>query len=394
MRFSVGDAHALDEPDDAFDAVRSERTLQWLADPAAAVAEMVRVVRPGGRVSLIDTDWSTFTIDVGDDALAALVRDGMRTERHRPSNVGGRLHDLVRAAGCTPLASTSATQTWTTWDPDESLALPGCFSMESLADDLVAFDLLATADRGRFIVDDPRGRPARSVLDAPHDVRGRGYGADMTRYLVLLRGINVGGRNKLPMAALRELLESHGHTKVSTYIASGNVILSSDRSAAAIKRELEEALPKTFKLDSELISVLILTLAQLRAVVRKRPKGFGDHPETYHSDAVFLIDIDASTAMKVFDPRPGVDEVWPGTGVIYSQRLSAERTKSRLSKIVGTPAYKSMTIRSWQTTLALLERMEAPEADADPRSRSAPLPCPGRRQELFVPTTRTPLTAG
>jgi hypothetical protein len=42
----------------------------------------------------------------------------------------------------------------------------------------------------------------------------------MTRYLVLLRGINVGGRNKVSMAALRELLESHGHTKVSTYIAS------------------------------------------------------------------------------------------------------------------------------------------------------------------------------
>ena len=102
----------------------------------------------------------------------------------------------------------------------------------------------------------------------------------MTRYLVLLRGINVGGKNKVPMAALRELLESHGHTKVSTYIASGNVILSSDRSAATIKRELEEALPKTFKLDSELIAVLVLTRAQLRAVVQKRPKGFGDQPGT------------------------------------------------------------------------------------------------------------------
>ena len=81
----------------------------------------------------------------------------------------------------------------------------------------------------------------------------------MTRYLVLLRGINVGGRNKVPMAALRELLESHGHTKVSTYIASGNVILRSDQSAAAIKRELEEALPKTFTLDSGQIAVLVLT---------------------------------------------------------------------------------------------------------------------------------------
>ena len=186
----------------------------------------------------------------------------------------------------------------------------------------------------------------------------------MTRYLVLLRGINVGGRNKVPMAALRALLESHGHTDVSTYIASGNVILSSDRSAAEIKRELERDLPKTFKLDSELIAVLVLTKAQLRAVVKNRPKGFGDSPDTYHSDAVFLMDIPASEAMQVFDPRPGVDQVWPGKGVIYSQRLSAERTKSRLGKIVGTPAYKAMTVRSWQTTLALLERMEAPAGHA------------------------------
>jgi len=185
----------------------------------------------------------------------------------------------------------------------------------------------------------------------------------VTRYLVLLRGINVGGRNKVPMATLRELLESHGHTKVSTYIASGNVILTSDQSATVIKRELEEALPKAFKLDSELIAVLVLTREELRAVVRDRPNGFGDRPETYHSDAVFLMGIEASTAMKVFDPRPGVDAVWPGQGVIYSQRLSAERTRSRLGKIVGTPAYKSMTIRSWQTTMALLERMEAGPSD-------------------------------
>ena len=59
VRFTVGDACSLVEPDDSFDVVRSERTLQWLADPSAAVAEMARVVRPGGRVSLIDTDWST-----------------------------------------------------------------------------------------------------------------------------------------------------------------------------------------------------------------------------------------------------------------------------------------------------------------------------------------------
>ena len=151
VRFTVGDACSLDEPDNSFDAVRSERTLQWLVDPAAAVAEMVRVVRPGGRVSLIDTDWSTFAIQVGDGALAALVSDAMRTERDRPSHVGRRLHLLVAAAGCAPLARTRAVQTWTTWNPDESPAPLGCFSMESLADDLVATARLATVDRRRFV---------------------------------------------------------------------------------------------------------------------------------------------------------------------------------------------------------------------------------------------------
>jgi uncharacterized protein (DUF1697 family) len=180
----------------------------------------------------------------------------------------------------------------------------------------------------------------------------------MTRYIVLLRGINVGGKNIVPMARLRDLLEELGYRDVATYIASGNVVLSSDRKPAAIKREIETALPKAFRLHSELIAVLVLTRAQLRAVVRKKPKGFGDEPDTYHSDAIFLMGIDAATAMEAFDPRAGVDTVWPGDGVIYSQRLSAERTKSRLNKVMGSPMYKSMTIRNWATTLKLVELAE------------------------------------
>jgi uncharacterized protein (DUF1697 family) len=180
----------------------------------------------------------------------------------------------------------------------------------------------------------------------------------VNRYLVLLRGINVGGRNKVPMAELRELLEGLGYADVATYIASGNAVLRSDRPAAEIKAAIEDALPRAFRLHSELISVLVLTHAQLRAAIQDKPPGFGEQPEMYHSDVVFLIGIDAATAMTVFDPRPGVDTVWPGDGVIYSQRLSAERTRSRLSKIMGSPAYRSMTIRNWATTLALLELLE------------------------------------
>lgn len=150
-RFVVGDAGVLDESDRSFDAVRSERTLQWLADPAAAVAEMTRVVRPGGRVSLIDTDWSSFTIDVGDHELAERVRDTMQVERSRPSHVGRRLGELVRGAGLVVLAETKATHTWTEWDPDRSPAPSGCFSMRSLADDVVDAGRLGRAEVDRFV---------------------------------------------------------------------------------------------------------------------------------------------------------------------------------------------------------------------------------------------------
>jgi SAM-dependent methyltransferase len=151
LQFSVGDAHALDQPDDHFDAVRSERTLQWLADPAAAVAEMWRVLRPGGIVSLIDTDWSTFAIDVGDGDVTERVRSAMRTERRRPSNIGGRLAEVVHRAGFESVAQTHETETWNTWDPDASPAPRGCFSMSSLADDLVEAGHLERCSHDRFV---------------------------------------------------------------------------------------------------------------------------------------------------------------------------------------------------------------------------------------------------
>jgi uncharacterized protein (DUF1697 family) len=177
-------------------------------------------------------------------------------------------------------------------------------------------------------------------------------------YAILLRGINVGGKNIIPMAGLKSVLEELGFANVSTYIASGNVILESDQPATEIEAQIEAALIKSFKLDSELIKVLALTLNQLQAVIDNKPEGFGDQPEKYHSDTIFLMGIDSAQVIAVFSPREGVDKVWPGDGVIYSQRLSAERTKSRLSKIMVSPLYKFMTIRNWNTTIKLLNLLK------------------------------------
>ncbi len=186
-----------------------------------------------------------------------------------------------------------------------------------------------------------------------------------TTYVILLRGINVGGKNKVPMAQLRHHLEAQGFAAVETYIQSGNVILKSPLDPETLGKQIETMLSSVFELDSPTIRVLVLTRAQLQAVVANKPEGFGEEPEQYHSDVIFLIGIDAAQALRVFDPREGVDKVWAGAGVIYSQRLSAQRTKSRLSKIAAAPVYQAMTIRNWNTTTKLLDMLCKADADSD-----------------------------
>jgi len=151
------------------------------------------------------------------------------------------------------------------------------------------------------------------------------------------------------MSVLREAFESAGYSDVQTYIASGNVIFGGPTkvSEADIEVMLEEQLGFP-------IVVVVRSRSQLLGVVERAPAGFGERPDDYHSDAVFLKEpLTSAQAMRVVQLRDGVDAAWPGSGVVYFQRLSSERTKSKMAKIVGTPEYKLMTIRSWNTTTKL-----------------------------------------
>ncbi len=178
-----------------------------------------------------------------------------------------------------------------------------------------------------------------------------------SKYVALLRGINVGGRNKVPMATLREAMEAAGHTDVSTYIQSGNVLFRSTTPRAELEADVERVLERRFGFP---IVVVVRSHAQLRSIVERAPAKFGSQPTRYHSDVLFLrAPLTVKQVMTITQLRPGVDQAWPGTGVVYFQRVSAERTKSRMSSIVGTPEYANLTIRSWSTTtklLALLDR--------------------------------------
>ena len=98
------------------------------------------------------------------------------------------------------------------------------------------------------------------------------------RYVALLRGINVGGRNPVPMADLREAFETEGYEAVSTYIQSGNVLFESDGPSASLEDELEAMLERRFGFP---LIVVVRSHRQLRNIVDKAPNGFGGAPDTY-----------------------------------------------------------------------------------------------------------------
>lgn len=176
------------------------------------------------------------------------------------------------------------------------------------------------------------------------------------QHVALLRGINVGGKNRVQMADLREAFANAGYDEVATYIASGNVLFAAPQAGAALEAAIEEMLEDRYGIA---IVTVVRTHAEIRGVVRNAPEGFGGEPGRYHSDVVFLKQpLTPKAAMQVVQLREGVDRVWPGKGVLYFARLSARRTESKMSKIVGTPEYRQITIRSWSTTTRLLALLD------------------------------------
>jgi uncharacterized protein (DUF1697 family) len=178
----------------------------------------------------------------------------------------------------------------------------------------------------------------------------------MGRYVALLRGINVGGKNLIRMAALKRCFEEHGFEDVATYIQSGNVIFGSGGSnPAELTERIERMLSANFDYEA---SVVLRSKRQVRAIVERAPLGFGDDPARFRYDVIFLkAPLTARTAMQSVPTREGVDRAHVGSGVLYFSRLTSRATQSKLNRIVSTPLYQSMTIRNWNTTTKLLQVM-------------------------------------
>lgn len=90
----------------------------------------------------------------------------------------------------------------------------------------------------------------------------------MPAFIALLRAVNVGGTGKLAMSELKAMCEAAGFAQVKTYIASGNVVFSSPRTAAAVQKTLAAALAEY---AGKPVGVLVRTAAEMAAVLADNP---------------------------------------------------------------------------------------------------------------------------
>lgn len=171
-------------------------------------------------------------------------------------------------------------------------------------------------------------------------------------HVALLRGINVGGRNKVPMKELLACVGAGEYADVQTYIQSGNVLFTTDRpDVRAMEVDLEQRIEAHFGFP---VPVVVRSLPEMRETVESAPAWFGgpDH----RCDVIFLKHpLTADEAWKALpSPREGVDHWAPGpAGCLYASRVTAQATKSRLGQIASSPIYPSITIRNWNTTTKL-----------------------------------------
>ncbi len=175
----------------------------------------------------------------------------------------------------------------------------------------------------------------------------------MNTHVALLRGINVGGKNKLPMVDLVAMFEAAGGTAVRTYIQSGNVVFEADDGVAGtIPMSIQRAIEARF---GHSVPVVTRTADALAAAVAGNPYAEGDF-EASRLSVGFLADRPDAARVAALDP----DRSPPDTFAIVGQEIylhcpngvaRSKLTNAYFDRVLGTVS----TFRNWRTTSKLLD---------------------------------------
>lgn len=178
-------------------------------------------------------------------------------------------------------------------------------------------------------------------------------------YVALLRGINVGGNNKIAMALLKTAFERLGFYDVKTYINSGNIIFrADDQTELELAAAIERVIKQDFGLD---IKVLVRNRETIQTIARTlSPCWVND--QTMKCDVMFLWeDVDNPRVVEQLAIKPDLEDAIYVKGALLWRVTRKYITRSGMMKMVGTELYKKITVRNCNTLRKIAAIMNAYE---------------------------------
>jgi uncharacterized protein (DUF1697 family) len=174
----------------------------------------------------------------------------------------------------------------------------------------------------------------------------------MARQIVLLRGINLGSRNRISMPELRDALEGAGFDDVRTYLQSGNAVVSSKAAADRVGRTIEKLIAEEFGLE---IAVVVRTGAQLASVVRRNPLGeIAEDPKRYQVS--FLAKkLPPAVAGKLEAAAVESEALVVSGREIFAWHPEGVARSKLWAMLAGKGLGVTATARNWTTVTKLLE---------------------------------------
>ena len=177
------------------------------------------------------------------------------------------------------------------------------------------------------------------------------------RYVALLRGINVGGRNKLPMADLRGIFAEAGCAAVQTYIQSGHVVFEASKDLAErVPEFVTQSIRRQFGFET---AVVVRSGEELRQVADSNPFETSGDPRLLH--VAFLQDAPGAEAVARLDPdRSPPDALAVRGRNVYLHYPNGVARSKLTNEYLAAQLQTVSTMRNWRTVLTLLEMAESP----------------------------------
>ena len=178
----------------------------------------------------------------------------------------------------------------------------------------------------------------------------------MARHAVLLRGINLGSRNRISMPELREALSDAGFEDVRTYVQSGNAVVSSTAKPPTVASACEKLIAERFGLE---VPVLVRSRTELANIVKRNPLAeVATNPKRYQ--VTFLSDkLDPEVVCALRDTAVEPEQVFVHGREVYAWHPDTIARSRLWSRLAGKSLGVKATSRNWATVEALLALMDA-----------------------------------